>query len=100
MGPNHDGDKKIKASKTVKGKEFWAPESAKYYTSCHSNGPFVRTPQYWEFDLKGKFLPTGKKSKRVLPNEGTIDLISYGISLPTRFRARAGSCYKIILNHT
>lgn len=73
LGPNRDGDKIIEASNTVKGKEFWAPESVNYCTSCHSNGPFVRSPHYWEFDLKGNRLPTGQKGKRVLPNEGTID---------------------------
>ena len=78
LSDKDDAGPNIPAPGTPEGNRFWTV-SADFCTECHTNGPFVRSPHYWEFDVSGKVLPTGKKGKRVLPNEGKIDDTKYRV---------------------
>lgn len=47
IGSGDDRGDNIPAPATATGKTFWGAHTTNYCTRCHTNGPFVRTPHYW-----------------------------------------------------
>jgi|GEM_PF-6528097 len=66
LGSGDDAGDNIPAPATTAGKTFWGSERVNYCTSCHSNGPFVRTPHYWNVkDSAGnRVLPSMRNIKK------------------------------------
>jgi hypothetical protein len=64
LGSSDDHGVNLPAPATAAGKTFWGAERVNYCTSCHTNGPFVRSPHYWQVkDSSGN---------RILPSTGQI----------------------------
>ncbi|CAH1211307.1 hypothetical protein NTGBS_890007 [Candidatus Nitrotoga sp. BS] len=71
FGPSGADGEKVPGS-SAKGAKFWNYD-VDFCTSCHSNGPFIRSPHYWNFDKTGKVLQYDDPDDRILPSEGDID---------------------------
>ncbi|MGV7222687.1 MAG: hypothetical protein ACQ9MH_14310 [Nitrospinales bacterium] len=72
----------IPAAATFEGKKFWTENSGNvnYCTSCHTNGPFIRTPHYWNVKDKDQLMVVapGINSDRSLDTAETTSTPTFG----------------------